>query len=511
MQAFIKIGGVNRTSLINWQSFDYEQNKDHKSDLLKFMIENYGSKTYVPEVLDEVELLIGEDYGSAVKKFGGHIITIDDQATGPGFIRYEITVRDYSYKMDSKLVVKEYTSQTVAQIVTDIKNTVLPSGYTATGLTAPATVSLIKFNYEYPSKCFDQLAELFGYTWWVNENKNINFVAKSALSAPFNLTDTNDTYIFESLKRRRSADQIRNSIFIRGDEFLSTGVQVETVSKQADGTNKLFKIGYRYKNYILKQNGATKTVGIDNIDDPASFDALYNFSEKVVKFKTAPLATDAVTFEGNFYIPLRIKWKDNASISKLGGEFQFLIIDTTLKSDVSAKERAKAEILAYSDQLNEASFRTRQDGLKAGQLINVQSAIRGSNDTYVINRVVTRCETGQKLIYDVQLTTTKTMDMIDLLQKILLAKNKEIEITNDEQLVQIDGFIETVTWQEVWTAQLRPGASPDFQETVYFADTWRVNPWGVNELPIWVAGPYFPVDGSDQNRCPNADTGATAA
>lgn len=511
MQAFIKIKGTDKSALIDWASFDYEQNKDHKTDLLKFSIKNYGTKTYVPDIVDEVELYIGDTLGTAIKQFGGHIITIEDQASGPGMIIYDIVARDYSFKMDSKLVVKEYSGQTVAQIVADIQSTVLPAGYTANSVTAPATVNLIKFNYEYPSKCFDQLAELFGYTWWVDETKDIHFVSRSNYAAPFNLTDSNDTYIFESLKRKRNADQIRNSIFIRGDEFLSTGTQSEKIGKQADGTNKIFKLAYRYKNYVLKINSVTKTVGVDNIDDAASFDALYNFEEKALKFKVAPAGTDDVDFSGNFYIPLRIKWRDNASISKYGSEFQFLIIDTTLKSDVSAKDRAKAEIMAYSDQMNEASFQTRKDGLKAGQVINVQSTLRGMNETYVISRVVARCEGGQKLIYDVQLTTTKTMDMIDLLQNLLTAKNKEISITSDEQLVQVDGFIEEIKWGESWNAQVRPRATPNFAEVIHFSDSVRINPWGVNTLPIWVAGPYYPADGSDRNRVPNADSGALAA
>ncbi|RME52932.1 hypothetical protein D6783_03335, partial [Candidatus Woesearchaeota archaeon] len=140
------------------------------------------------------------------------------------------------------------------------------------------------------------------------------------------------------------------------------------------------------------------------------------------------------------------------------------------------------------------------------------STLRGSNDTFTITRIIARPRTGNGgLRYEVTLADKQTTDFLDLMQKILLAKSKEIEITDDEVLTQVEGFIEDITWQENWTASTLPANTPTFQETITFGESWRTNPWGTNQNPTWVAGPYFPTDANDRNRATFADSSATAS
>lgn len=510
-QIFIKIAGTDRSDHIEWPSVRWEQNLTNKTDLLSFRIRNIDGKTYAPNLTDEVELYIGTDLASATKKFGGHIVRIEE-TNDDDKVLFQITAKDYAYKLDSELVAKTYTGQTVNAIIADLITNYAPSGYTTNAVDCTTTIPAIKFNYLPLTRCIQQLAEITGYDWFVDENKDIHFFAKETNAAPFNITDSAGNHEKNTLRIRRNVDQLRNSIYVRGGEYLSSDIRTEDMSYQADGTNKHFKVAYRYKNYTLKVNGATKTVGIDNLDDPASYDALYNFNEKVIKFKTAPASTDTVTFEGNIYIPLRIKWKDNASISKYGGEFQFIIVDKTIQDIDEAKDRARAEILAYADQLDDGGFRTTKDGLRTGQLIQVQSTLRGSNDTFTITRITARPRTGGGgLRYEVTLADKQTTDFLDLMQKILLAKSKEIDITDDEVLTQVEGFIEDITWQETWTATTLPAGTPTFEETITFSESWRTNPWGTNTTPEWVAGPYFPTDANDKKRATFADSAATAS
>jgi hypothetical protein len=61
--------------------------------------------------------------------------------------------------------------------------------------TASQVVNYIAFNYEYPSKCLQRLAELFAWNWYVDENKDINFFAKFDKAAAYSLTDTGAKYV----------------------------------------------------------------------------------------------------------------------------------------------------------------------------------------------------------------------------------------------------------------------------------------------------------------------------
>lgn len=133
-------------------------------------------------------------------------------------------------------------------------------------ITVPSQiVKSMVFNYEYPSACFKRLAELFGWEWYVDENKFIHFFAKFDKAAPFNLTDTNGTYVYRSLQINNNYDQLRNSIYVRGGDYQGDAIN-DDLSHQADNTNKIFKLGWRYKDYSLYINTLHKAVGVDGLD-----------------------------------------------------------------------------------------------------------------------------------------------------------------------------------------------------------------------------------------------------
>jgi len=134
---------------------------------------------------------------------------------------------------------------------------------------ATQVVEFIAFNYEAPSKAIQRMAELFQWEWYVDELKGIHFFQKFDKLSPFNLTDTNGKYIFRSLQVNNNADQLRNSIFVRGGDYLAAQI-TDNVSHQADGINKIFKLGYKYANYSLSVDGVSTPVGVDNLDSYTS-------------------------------------------------------------------------------------------------------------------------------------------------------------------------------------------------------------------------------------------------
>lgn len=131
---------------------------------------------------------------------------------------------------------------------------------------ATQEVKWIAFNYEYPSQCLKRLADMFQWEWYVDENKDIHFFAKFEVGSPFNLADTNGTYVYDSLVIKNSTDQLRNSIYVRGSDYLGPTI-TEDLSQQADGSNKIFLLGYQYKNVSLEVNGVSIPVGTSNLDD----------------------------------------------------------------------------------------------------------------------------------------------------------------------------------------------------------------------------------------------------
>ncbi|GAI56803.1 unnamed protein product, partial [marine sediment metagenome] len=195
-----------------------------------------------------------------------------------------------------------------------------------------------------------------------------------------------------------------------------------------------FKLDYKYSDIEVKvATVVQEDVGIDHVDDPAGYDYLYNFQEKVIKFRDDNKPGDEVVVDisGYPYVPVVVEAKDHDSIETFG-RFCHRIIDKRIKTKKAARERGVGELKTYASKISEGSFETYESGLEAGQLINIQSDIRNLDEDFLINRVSIRMRGPAKFIYRVSLVTTKTFGIIELLSHLLLADNRDIEISKDE-------------------------------------------------------------------------------
>ena len=440
MSIVLKIESVDRTSVIDWRSLRKQENLTSQVDLLTFRIHKYGTQTYKPEILDEVELFDG-----ATKIFAGNIVNVEEKVEASRKEIITCTCKDYTHIMDRKLVISSYENETINDIIEDIKDTYLPAGFTDANVDADINVKYIAFNYEQPSKCFEQLASLIGYDWYVDYDKDIHFFGREDKTAPFGLTDINDKYFFNSLILKKQSENLRNTIYVRGGKFFGNTFTEKHI---ADGEQTTFFQAYRYQNILVKKNGSGLTVGIDNIDDPSTKDILYNFQEKAIKFRTdnKPAVDDIIEVSGNPQLPVIIKARDFGSITDWG-VYEHKIIDKSLNQE-GAKERAKAEIIDWGDITKDSVFETKESGLRAGQLINVQSTIRGINKNFTISRINTYLKTPTELRYRVNIMASRSFGMNEFLQKLLREKDKEIEIEPNEILNKVEATEETITTQE---------------------------------------------------------------
>lgn len=476
MSVVIKINNVDRTSLIDWETFRFDQAITHQIDTVNFTIKRHAGKTFKPALLDDVEIL-----ENAVKRFGGKIT--GNEETIDGRVQFfEVTCKDHSHEMDSRRVVRVFENTTVDAVIESIKDDFLPAGFTTNGVTVTNVVNFVAFNYEQPTKCFQQLAELTGADWFVDEDKDIKFFAKSELTAPFELTDTSEKFFWNSLVLRQDVKNLRNIIFVRGGEFEGDSF---TEEQEADGETKVFVQGFRYSNIVVKVNTVAKTVGIDNKDDPGSFDVLYNFDEKALKFPSPLTVSDVLDVTGNPHIPVIIKTKDNASITEFG-EFEHKIIDKSINSKEGARDRAKGEVIAWAATMNEGNFSTIESGLRVGQQIRINSVIRGVDKFYHISRINTTMRDPNTFVHDVTLMSQRTWGMVEFLQDQLIKKDKEIVISQDEVLDKIETALESIVINENIVQQITTQLSETITigevvaAPVLFTPPYK---WAPNALP----------------------------
>ena len=192
----IKINGISRTSLIDWKTFQFDQALTQQIDTVKFSIKRTPTKTFKPDLNDDIEV-----FEDAVKVFGGKVVR-SDEIIEAGLETIQVTCKDHSHEMDGRLVIDTFENTTIDAIIQSIIDDFLPAGFTKNTSVTNA-VEFIAFNYEQPSKVFQQLAELIGGDWFVDENKVIQFFTKNTLTAPFGLDDTAGKYVFNSLRITR--------------------------------------------------------------------------------------------------------------------------------------------------------------------------------------------------------------------------------------------------------------------------------------------------------------------
>jgi len=787
MAITVLINGIDRSSVIDWQSLSYDEALTNQVDTVTFRTKKFGTRTFIPNPLQEVEIEVDGN-----KIFGGHIIKVDQDVQSVDGLVHTVTVRDYSYEMDRRLVIERYENKPLINILNDIRNRYInkidrveiavfseneiwvggevdtmnyrlgnqaikvisdnnvvayldrliylnlePNGFpendyleievfvndinnlesvnlilsslsdfsndyftadvssqiiqtgwnlvkvnktdfTEVGapdwtmiyatrmevkskpftnvevtfdnyqvlkqdaftrdgsLGATQIIKWMAFNYETPSSCLQRMAELFNWHWYVDENKDIKIFAKFDISAPFNLSDTNGNHVYRSLSINNNADQLRNSIFVRGSDYLGDQEE-EDLTHQADGLNAIFKLGYKYKNVRLFQNGIEKSVGVDNLDkfddnqgstqllidgpnpanigditartyasqeiivtkhgrrssitlrirkvgnpvddlqlaiysnvnehpgnpilssvvfippadveadfeditvelneaftnsllfdvddryqirvrrsggvdnanyyqidtsDVAEYDGYHNegdagftwtkvdstwyflegidyeilhsFLEKILIFEVPPLGGDELIFTGDPFLPVFVLYRDGASIAEFG-EFQFKVIDKTIKTKDGAKQRAQQEIVAWANEVVEASFLTYKHGLKVGQTINIQSDIRGLQQDYVIQKVRGVARSPFEFEYQIQAVTTRTFSILYWLQQQIDRDDRKEEIIDNETQEKIEIIMEEFGF-----------------ETEFIIDQYTGKVWGLagmgNDL-VWDGGP----------------------
>jgi len=449
MSIQVTINGVDKTKSIEFGSLKITNIITRKRDLCIFVIKSYTNDEYTPSVGKEVIIT-----DNSVKIFAGIITETENTSTSFRIIRWKVRCQDYTRLLDHKLVADTFEDQTVDSIIASLKTDYFPAGFTTNNVDAPVIVNSVKFNQKPLIKCLEELAELVNYDFYVDFNKDLHFFDKEKNPAPFDIKDDDGSYRYESLIIRKDNSQITNTVIVRGSEFLATNFTAEI---EGNGVNYVFNLPYKFSDFQATITGQLLSVGLDNINNPDDFDALFGFSEKILRFKDTDVPSNGavIRVSGRPNLPLISKVKLQESIDTMvsaeGGDgiYEKLIIDRSITTKPGARQRALAEIAIYAETIVEGEFETETSGLFAGQEILINSISRGINQKFIINKVQITQFSNNTFVYKISLITTKTFDFIDILQRLLLAESKKLDINANETVDLAEGADESITIEDV--------------------------------------------------------------
>lgn len=495
MNLTVTIDSVNKTSLVEWSSFRIDDVKDYQPNTCTFRIKKHAGQTYVPAMGDEVNV---DDDGTTI--FAGQIVRIQNTSEGK-LIYYDILVKDWTLLLDRVNVTDRFTSQTVEEVIDYIVTNYLGSdGVTTTNVTAPIDVDTISFQDFAVSKCLQKLAEQLNYHWYIDYDKDIHFFPKHTELAPFSIGDSDGNYIKDSLRVENDLSQLRNKVIIRGAEVESASTRTKTHT--ADGTQTIFDTSYKFSELpTVTVNSVAQDVGVENLQDEADFDCMWDFNQKYIRFPTAPTATHTVEITQKFLYPLYVQVQDDASIATYG-TYEFKKTDKTIKSAGEARQIGTAELEAYAQSITDARFRTRQSGLVSGQTIKVNVTDRDVNEDYMLQRVTLRMEGPDTGIWDVELASLRTIGIIDVLQSLLVNSEKNVEF--DEDAVLEKNFVDYQSIQV--TEEISVYTPKDDEQDIEVTEDIEQDPFGTGVSPFFVLAPYIPTSQSDHYREGKLDT-----
>lgn len=236
----------------------------------------------------------------------------------------------------------------------------------------------------------------------------------------------------------------------------------------------------------------TLTVGVDGVDNPASFDCLYNATLGLLRFPTAWAINDVIQTTGTPSYPLLTILTDPTSLA-LYGQKAFLIYDKTIINKNQSITRAQSELLKNKDPIYTGSFTTRKDGLFVGQYLSINLPARSLVGSYKIQQIDitmrTASATTSDLFYKVQFCSTLDIGIIEILNRLLITDvSAQLSVGANEVPDRVYGVNETITIGEAVVSSI---AHNPQNETITIGESFTAQ--ALNYAVVFVAGAQVPT------------------
>jgi len=449
MAITLTIGGVDKTSLLRKNSLRItdELNSRNTCD---FAISAPDS-TFRPDVGQEV--IFTQD---GVRIFAGTIDEVEEQKEeGSSAMIFQIRCVDYNQLCDRHLVARVYENQTLGAIVKDIVTQDLAGeGVTTNHVQDGPLITKAIFNYQTVTEAFNNLAELTGYAWNIDYNKDLHFFARETYTAPFSIDDTSNNV--RNMTVRQTREQYRNRQYIRAGQDVT---DVRTEQFVGDGKTKTFVLAFPVATVpTITVNGVSKTVGIRGLETGKDFYWSKGEKEITQDDSAVPLTsidTLSVTYQGLFPIILASQSdseiSSRASVEGGTGVYEAIEDDQSIDSQVLATQKADGLLRKFGRIPRIIEFETDTVGLAVGQLITINITAHNLNGNFLIDSVQAWDVDGLYLRYRVRaLDGERLGGWVEFFQKLAQTGRKFV-IRENEVLILLRRFSDVIVLSDTIT------------------------------------------------------------
>jgi hypothetical protein len=327
--------------------------------------------------------------------FAGYIERVSEvQLPGTAYFECEVLCTDYGIIIDRRIIGRHY-SQFLGFLLGIIVGDTINKFLSDTGISLVWTVAAstyipeITFNYITITEEFNQLAQIAGCDWHIDDHKNLRFFTPTDgyTTAPANLTDSSDNW--HSLRVDRTRTHRANRVYVKSSRSLAA---VWTDSSVGNALGVYATTYIQTVKPVVKVNGTAKVV-VDITQISSGAYDFYYFNGGVGAFYNPTLPAlgggDTVTIQ----YPSPLSWvamaEDAASIAAVG-PFERLIEVNDVFDKAQLQDIADAALARGITDPIELEFETRTAGFAPGQRLNVNTTTPLANDNFIVESVHSR-------------------------------------------------------------------------------------------------------------------------
>jgi len=319
----------------------------------------------------------------------------------------------YTSRTQKIIVTESYTDTAISTIVTDLFTKYVPWA-TVINTQACAKTVTIRFNDDYLWDAMDQLCQVAGYDWYIDENLDVNFFDKTARINSTVLSQANSNFKKGSAKFTPDASKLVNKLWVKGGKAISDSyTQSITVGadpiplfytpRVPDGTSVIVTIG-----------GVAKTVGIQNIDKENTKDFLLNANEKILVPDLCNSGSG--TIEYCYEYPIKLLLEDQLSQATYG------LFEDVLKVETNDKDLAYDQgldyLAKYANPVITGSIEPMSGSYKPGELIRVEIPSLNVDDYLRIIEVNYESVAGMGIVNRTLQLANRSRDAVSILKDL---------------------------------------------------------------------------------------------
>lgn len=270
-----------------------------------------------PVVGQDVTVEVQDGNSGYELRFGGTVSSVLDARVGFKTVRWDVECVDYTSLLNRILVTKVYNDTNISDIVRDVVRNFAPEVIVNGNVQDCSTViDSISYSFSYPSDIIQSLADIAGYSWFVDSTKVLHFYDSTTPSRLSTLSVTNSSNNYFDLAITPRIDQVRNRVMVVGGSAVSaTTIETWDATGVENGRFQL-----KHQNVFATLSGSLPFMKVNGVEQPTIlnsvdgglFPASYTLdSVNGVVYPTdaatyQPTAGDHIEFRYRFAIPITV-------------------------------------------------------------------------------------------------------------------------------------------------------------------------------------------------------------